>query len=160
MNSFDMFSCLECFLHRVFIFPTDGHGFSRIFAHAALVLASGVFSLISHRTHRIHRILFIIPFTLVFNSQNLQVASPLLGHPGWMLLSRASDLRMVYRSAAALTAATQLSPKRSFFHRAKHFHPSSFLIHHSSVIAKIIKQSFIYPFVYIIFVSLMQRTAL
>ena len=38
--------------------------------------------LISHRKHRIHRLLFIIPFTLVFNSQNLQVASPLLPSGG------------------------------------------------------------------------------
>ena len=44
--------------------------------------ASGVNAFISHRKHRIHRLLFIIPFTLVFNSQNLQVASPLLPSGG------------------------------------------------------------------------------
>ena len=53
MNSFDMFSCLECFLHRVFIFPTDYHGLTRIFALALLVLAFGMFALISHRLHRL-----------------------------------------------------------------------------------------------------------
>ena len=31
-------------------------------------------------------------------------------------------LLVVYQSKAPLTVAQQLSPKRSFFHRAKHFH--------------------------------------
>ena len=73
---------------------------------AAPVRASGVNAFISHRTHRIHRILFIIPFTLVFNSQNLQVASPLLGHPGWMPLSRA---KRFHRCNAALTVRSTLT---------------------------------------------------
>ena len=71
----------------------------------------------------IHRILFIIPFTQVFNSQNLQVASPLLGHPEWMLLSRAKTQRTLSFSYEGLRPlASQIGRRPRSRHAGRESH--------------------------------------
>ena len=94
--------------------------------------ASGVNAFISHRKHRIHRLLFIIPFTLVFNSQNLQVASPLLPSGGKHKRSVCASVYFCEFCVRQKNRENQRYPRHPYSkreHVTKTIHENSWTIH-------------------------------